>query len=182
MFFAFCEFPSQNVSIWAISRRDVPYISYKQIEYNKGDLDLFEIDFQRRYQEEKVWDFYIDKFVFSSFTNIKDFINSKMQDYPDELKKFKIGSLDLLASKEDEFNWQYQMDHGIESWVVKLNELSPRNKFVQESLKQYCKEIDNERLYNQSGLFLFAPNNNYTFEKNLFLGKEWKDNPKGCSA
>lgn len=175
VFFAFCDFPSQNVSIWAISRRDVPYISYKQIEYNKGDLDLFEIDFQRRDQEEKVWDFYIDEFVFSSFTNIRDFINSKMEDYPEELKKFKIGSLDLLASKEDEFNWQYQREHGIKSWKVKLNELSPRDKFVQESLKQYCKDMDNERLYNQSGLFLFAPNNNYSFEKNLFLGKTWKE-------
>ncbi len=175
VFFAFCDFPSQNVSIWAISRRDIPYISYKQLEYNKGDLDLFEIDFQRRDQEEKVWDFYIDEFVFSSFTNIRDFINSKMEDYPEELKKFKIGSLDLLASKEDEFNWQYQMEHGIESWVVRLNELSPRDKFVQESLKQYCKDLDNERLYNQSGLFLFAPNNNYSFEKNLFLGKTWKE-------
>lgn len=175
VFFAFCDFPSQNVSIWAISRRDIPYISYKQLEYNKGDLDLFEIDFQRRDQEEKVWDFYIDEFVFSSFTNIRDFINSKMEDYPEELKKFKIGSLDLLASKEDEFNWQYQMEHGIESWVVRLNELSPRDKFVQESLKHYCKDMDNERLYNQSGLFLFAPNNNYSFEKNLFLGKAWKE-------
>ena len=61
-----------------------------------------------------------------------------MKDYPEELKKFKVGSLDLLASKEDEFNWQYQRDHGIEIWKFKLNELSPRERFVQESLKQYC--------------------------------------------
>jgi len=175
VFFAFCDFPSQPVSVWAISRRDIPYISYKQIESNKGNLSLFEIDFQRRYQEEKVWNFYIDEFVFSSFTNIRDFINSKMEDYPEELKKFKIGSLDLLASKEDEFNWQYQREYGIESWTVKLNGLSPREKFVQESLKQYCIKRDNERLYNQRGLFLFAPNNNYSFEKNLFLGKAWKE-------
>ncbi len=175
LFYAFCDFPSQPVSVWAISRRDIQYISSMQIDSSKGNLELFEIDFQRRYQEEKVWDLYVDEFVFSRFTNIKDFINYKMKNYPEVLKKFKIGSLDLLASKEDKFHWQYQREHGIKSWTVKLNELSPREKFVQESLKQYCIKAGNERMYNQRGLFLFAPKNNYSFEKNLFLGKAWKE-------
>ncbi len=58
LFFAFCDLPSQPVSVWAISRRYMPFISYEQIKYSKGSLDLFEIDFQRRLQEEKVWDYY----------------------------------------------------------------------------------------------------------------------------
>lgn len=41
----------------------------------------------------------------------------------------------------------------MKSWKVKLNEISPREKFIQESLKQYCINGDNERIYNQRGLY-----------------------------
>lgn len=170
LFFAFCDFPSQCASVWALSRNNLPYISKAEINKHNGELSLFELDFQRNLEKEKIFHFYIEEFIHSEHSTRDEFIKEKMEDYPEEMKEYKIGALDLLASKESEIIFQYHAEHGIQSET--LGEVSPRERFVQESLQQYCNEINNERLFNQKGLFLFSSNLHHSFEENIFFGKK----------
>lgn len=170
LFFAFCDFPSRCASVWALSRNNLPYVSKAEIDKHNGELRLFELDFQRNLEEEKVFQFFIEEFIYSEHSSLDEFIKEKMEDYPEEMKEYKIGALDFLASKESEINSQYQAEHGIQSEI--LGEVSPRERFVQDSLKQYCNEINNKRLFNQKGLFLFSSNFLHNFEENIFFGKK----------
>ena len=55
LFFAFCDFPKDCSTVWAISKKNIPFIGHYQILEHDGELKLFEIDFQRQYEEEKVF-------------------------------------------------------------------------------------------------------------------------------
>lgn len=177
LFFAFCDFPKDCSTVWAISKNYLPFIGDYQFREHNGELNLFEIDFQRQYEEERVFDFYIEEFIYSDITNINEFINEKMKNYPEEMQEYKLGALDILSSKELEFNLEYQTKSGLKAENPK--QISSQEKFVQESLKNYFKSIKNQRLLNQRGLSLFSSNLNYTFEENIFFGKTMKEIEEG---
>ena len=173
LFFAFCDFPRDSASVWALSKKNLPFMGNYEINETDGDLSLFEIDFQRRFEEEKVFQFYVDEFVFSDHTSLQEFINEKMESYPKEMEEYKIGTLDFITSKEFEFTMQYQRKHEVQT--VRPGEVNLKEKFVQESLKQYFIDIKNQRMLNQKGLFLFSSSFDHTFEENIFLGKKMED-------
>ena len=173
LFFAFCGFPKDFSTVWAVSKKNLPFIGHYQILEHDGELKLFEIDFQRQFEEDKVFDFYIDEFIESDATSTSDFINEKMKNYPEEMQEYKIGALDILSSKDLEFSLEFQSNRGL--ITERPGEISSQEIFVQESLENYFKRIKNQRLLNQRGLFLFSSNLKHTFEENIFFGKTMKE-------
>lgn len=165
LFFAFCDFPKDFSTVWAISKNNLPFIGDYQIQEHHGELSLFDIDFQQQYEENRLFDFYIEEFVYSETQSIQDFINEKMKNYPNEMREYKIGALDILSSKELEYNLEYKGN---------FEDLNAREKFVEESMKNYLKKMKNQRIIKQEGLHLFSSNLNHTFEENLFFGKTMK--------
>lgn len=175
LFFAFCNFPENKASVWAISKNNLPYIGSNVIEANHGDLELFNIDFQKKMEKEKIVDFYFEDFLNGRYSSIEGLIKEKLESYPDIMKEYKIGALDILSNKKKQFSLEYQNRYGIQSVTAKYDQISPRHEYVLENLKKYFKKIDNKRLYNQRGLFLFSSNTEYSFEENLFFGEKMEE-------
>lgn len=165
LFFAFCDFPKDFSTVWAISKNNLPFIGDYQIQEQHGELSLFDIDFQRQYEENRLFDFYIEEFVYSETQSIQEFINEKMKNYPNEMQEYKIGSIDILSSKELDFNLEYKGN---------FKDFNAREEFVEESMKTYLKRMKNQRIIKQEGLHLFSSNLNHSFEENLFFGKTMK--------
>ncbi len=168
LFFAFCDLPKQNAGVYAISKNNLPFIG------ETGGLDLFEMDFQRMQMENKLFHFYINEFQYSDHNSIQDFLNEKMRHYPKKMLRYKIGAIDIFSVKEQESFLEYQAKNKLEFQSPNENGYeNSQDKFVKTYLREYFGAI-NTRMLRQKGLFLFSSNLNYTFEKNIFLGKTEK--------
>ncbi|MFX1256506.1 MAG: FRG domain-containing protein [Promethearchaeota archaeon] len=174
LFFAFCDFPTKAASVWAISKNNLPFIGESQILEHRGELSLFELDFQRALEEQKVFDFYYNNLEDINYRDRQELIKETMDTYPKEMEEYKIGALDFLTSKEYDFNFSYQRKHGLQG--ERPGEISPRQKYIEESLNEYFyNNIKNPRLFEQKGLFLFSSNIEKAFEENLFFRRDKKD-------
>ncbi|MEJ2252317.1 MAG: FRG domain-containing protein, partial [Candidatus Lokiarchaeota archaeon] len=161
LFFAFYNYPeSDYASVWIISTENLPYIDRYILEEREGDLSLFEIDFQRNLEREKVFHFFIDEFQYSEEVNLDKFLENKMENYPGEMKQYKIAALDLIRNKQNEYEFNYQNNSGIK--FFKPGEENPRDREVNEKLEEYFEK--NFRLFKQKGLLLFSSDIGNSFE------------------